>query len=58
MNMNVGVEDLFRKIYAENENNYLSYFFSYIYNFERSLKIIKPRKSKKQKKDNIDENET
>ena len=53
--MNVGVEDLFRKIYAENEKNYLSHFFLYIYNFERSLKIIKPRKSKKEV--NNDENE-
>jgi hypothetical protein len=53
--MNIGVEELFKKIYAENEKNYLSYFFLYIYNFERILKIIKPRKSKK--KDNNDKNE-
>ena len=55
LTMNVGVEELFRKIYAENEKNYLSHFFLYIYNFERSLKIIKPRKSKKEV--NNDENE-
>ena len=55
LTMNVGVEELFQKIYAENEKNYLSYFFLYIYNFERILKIIKPRKSKK--KDNNGENE-
>jgi hypothetical protein len=56
LTMNVGVEELFQKIYTENEKNYLSYFFLYIYNFERIIKIIKPRKSKK--KDNINENKT